>query len=179
MLQTAILTLSQMCRVIKHLGRIKLTVVDKIKADLLVIGGGGAGLMAAGTAASRNADMNIVLIEQNRSEPCNTEIASNFIPAAGTRFQKASGVKDSVKNFVDDIAAKNNGMSDMRVTSAICSCAPEALHQLVDLFNVEIALFIQQKGGILCIDASYGTLNMLQHDNMKLICEIGIVIKFI
>ena len=138
MLQTGILTLSQMCRVIKHLGRIKLTVVDKIEADLLVIGGGGAGLMAAGIAASRNVDMNIVLIEQNRSEPCNTEIASNFIPAAGTRFQKASGVKDSVKNFVDDIAAKNNGKSDMGVTSAICSCAPEALHQLVDLFNVEI-----------------------------------------
>lgn len=39
---------------------------------------------------------------------------------------------------------------------------------------VEIAQFIQQKGGILCIDASYGTLSMFRYDNMKLVCEVAL-----
>ena len=42
---------------------------------------------------------------------------------------------------------------------------------------VEIAQFIQQKGGVLCIDASYGTLQMLRYDNIRLICEVALKCK--
>ena len=109
-----------------------------IEADLAIVGGGGAGLMAAGTAAMLDGELRIVLIERNPDEPCNTQIASNFIPAAGTRYQLAAGVEDSADVFFQDIMKKNGGKGDQSVIAEICRCAPEAIHWLADAFGVEI-----------------------------------------
>lgn len=111
---------------------------SNIKADLVVVGGGGAGLMAAGTAAMANEKLKIVLLERNPEEPCNTEIASNFIPAAGTRYQREAGVDDSIDVFAADVMAKNGGKGDPDLTHALCRHAAEAVHQLADAFNVDI-----------------------------------------
>ena len=112
--------------------------VSDIDADLVVVGGGGAGLMAAGTAALENDSLNIVLLEQDPDEPCNTEIASNFIPAAGTRFQRAAGVDDSLDVFVADVMAKNGGKGNPEVTHALCREAAAAVHQMADAFGVDM-----------------------------------------
>ena len=71
-----------------------------IEADLVVVGGGGAGLTAAGTAAKVGKELDVVLLEKNPNEPCNTEIASNFVPAAGTRFQRAAAADLSARGQI-------------------------------------------------------------------------------
>ncbi len=109
-----------------------------IETDLVIVGGGGAGLTAAGTAAMLDGALSVVLLEKNLDEPCNTAIASNFIPAAGTRFQRAAGVEDSAETLVQDIMAKNAGKGDAAVIAEICRLAPEAIHWLVDAFGVDI-----------------------------------------
>ncbi|MEQ8348110.1 MAG: FAD-binding protein [Sneathiellaceae bacterium] len=109
-----------------------------IETDLAIVGGGGAGLMAAGTAAMLDGELRIVLIEKSPDEPCNTEIASNFIPAAGTRYQLAAGVEDSADILFHDIMKKNAGKGDEAVIAEICRRAPEAIHWLADAFGVEI-----------------------------------------
>ena len=109
-----------------------------IEADLVVVGGGGAGLTAAGTAAKVGRELDVVLLEKNPNEPCNTEIASNFVPAAGTRFQRAAGVDDSAEVFVEDILKKNAGKGHAAVIAEIGRLSPEAIHWLVDAFGVEI-----------------------------------------
>ena len=68
---------------------------EKFETDLLIVGAGGAGLMAASTAALKNKKIKVVVLESNPDEKSNTEIASNFIPAAGTRYQKKAGVSDN------------------------------------------------------------------------------------
>lgn len=109
-----------------------------INTDLVVVGGGGAGLMAAGTAAMANDNINVVLLEQDPDEPCNTEIASNFIPAAGTRFQRQAGVHDAADVFASDVMDKNGRRGNPEIIQTFCLCAAEAVHHLADAFGVDI-----------------------------------------
>ena len=111
-----------------------------IEADVVVVGAGGAGLTAAGTVASLNKSARIVLLEKDFETPCNTAIASNFIPAAGTRFQRAAGIDDSPVALVADITVKNGGKSDPDVTRAISEQSGPAIHWLVDALGINLEL---------------------------------------
>lgn len=106
--------------------------------DLLVVGAGGAGLMAASTAALRNKKIKIVVLECNPNEKSNTEIASNFIPAAGTRYQIKAGIDDNYNELAADILRKNGGKGDIKVIHEICRNAPDALHQLADDIDIPL-----------------------------------------
>ena len=91
-----------------------------IETDLLVVGAGGAGLMAASTAALKNKKIKIVVLESNPDKKSNTEIASNFIPAAGTRYQIKAGVSDNYYKLASDVLKKNGGKGDIEVIQEIC-----------------------------------------------------------
>jgi len=111
-----------------------------IQCDLIIVGAGGAGLVAAATAAVLDPARSIILLEADLAEPCNTRIASNFIPACGTRFQQAAGIQDSTEGFVADIMKKNDGTGDPELTRWICAASAEALHWMVDELGVELEL---------------------------------------
>ena len=111
---------------------------EKFETDFLIVGAGGAGLMAASTAALRNKKIKIVVLECNPDEKSNTEIASNFIPAAGTRYQKKAGIDDNYNDLAADILKKNGGKGDIKVIHEICRNAPEALHQLADDIDIPL-----------------------------------------
>jgi fumarate reductase flavoprotein subunit len=113
---------------------------QSLRCDRIVIGAGGAGLVAAATAAVLDPDRSIIVLEADSAEPCNTRIASNFIPACGTRFQRAAGIEDSVEQFVADIMKKNGGTGDPELTRCICAASAEALHWMVDALGVALEL---------------------------------------
>lgn len=66
-------------------------------------GGGGAGLTAAGTIVASAADLRVTVVELDSALSSNTGVACNFIPAAGTRFQRAAA--SSARGDVAELAA--------------------------------------------------------------------------
>ncbi|PKL24106.1 MAG: flavocytochrome c [Spirochaetae bacterium HGW-Spirochaetae-3] len=68
--------------------------------DIVVIGGGGAGLSAAISAAQSGA--RVIVVEKMSMLGGNTVRATGGINAAGTEFQKAAGIADSAESFYKD-----------------------------------------------------------------------------
>ncbi len=69
--------------------------------DVLVIGGGGTGLVAALSAAEENA--HVIVLEKIAIYGGATAMSSGKIPAAHTDLQKEAGIKDNKKMLMRDI----------------------------------------------------------------------------
>ena len=65
--------------------------------DVVVAGGGGAGLMAAIEAAERGA--RVLLVEKQPGLGGATGMSVGTLSAAGTALQKAAGIQDSVDSW--------------------------------------------------------------------------------
>lgn len=72
-----------------------------LACDVLVIGGGGAGLAAAITAAERG--VKVILIEKQPKLGGSTAMSIGSISAAGTRWQRAKGIVDNPDDFLEDM----------------------------------------------------------------------------
>jgi fumarate reductase flavoprotein subunit len=114
-----------------------------LETELLVIGGGGCGLMAAFVAARLGIE--VVLIEKSRAVGCNTEIASGSIPATGTRFQKAAGITGTPEQMAEDILRKNGGQADAGLVNLLCRRSPDIIDTLVD--QVGLPMFLNTDAG--------------------------------
>ena len=88
---------------------------------VIVVGGGACGLVAA--LAVRDAGQDVLVLERDRTPLGSTSMSSGFVPAAGTRFQRALGLLDTPELFAADILKKADGTADpvaaARVTTAI------------------------------------------------------------
>lgn len=105
---------------------------------MLVIGAGACGLVAA--LAARDAGAEVLVLERDASPAGSTALSSGFVPAAGTRWQRAARVDDSPALMQADIEAKNHSESDPRVVAAVCSAAGPALEWLSDAHGVPFEL---------------------------------------
>ena len=108
------------------------------ETGVVVVGGGGAGLMAAATAAAIGDGVEVMLLERDSSLPSNSLISSSFIPAAGSRLQRAAGIADSPEEMAADILRKNGHRSDPDVTLALCRRSAETIHWFVDGIGVDL-----------------------------------------
>jgi fumarate reductase flavoprotein subunit len=100
------------------------------EADVVVLGGGAAGLVAALSAAERGAA--VVVLERDRLPRGSTALSAGLVPAAGTLFQLAKGIEDSPERFAADIAAKSKGAADPAVLAAVTAAIGPALEWLAD-----------------------------------------------
>ncbi len=100
-----------------------------IEVDVLVIGGGGCGLVAALAAAQKG--VQVFVVEKEKTAGGNTSLSQAMVPAAGTRLQKEANVADSVEQMAQDILKKNHAGSDPEMTRHIAAHAA----QLVDWLN--------------------------------------------
>jgi len=85
--------------------------------DVLVVGGGGAGLAAAITAAE--AGCSVLLLEKGERLGGSTGWSIGSITAAGTPDQRAAGVEDSWKDHLADMPAWAGGLA-ARDNMALC-----------------------------------------------------------
>jgi fumarate reductase flavoprotein subunit len=85
-------------------------VAFEAEAPVLIIGAGAAGLCAA--LAANEAGVEAVVVERDKAPRGSTALSAGLIPAAGTRFQRESGIVDSPGLFAEDIQRKAGGAAD-------------------------------------------------------------------
>jgi fumarate reductase flavoprotein subunit len=109
-----------------------------LKVPVVIIGGGACGLTAA--LAARDAGADVLVLERDASPSGSTALSSGFIPAAGTRYQRAAAVDDSAELFAADVQRKNHGEADPRIVNAVCRAIGPALEWLDDRHGVRFEL---------------------------------------
>ena len=102
----------------------------ELEVPLVIVGGGACGLVAGLAAMSR--EMEAVVLERDASPKGSTFMSSGFVPAAGTRFQTAAGIKDSPEQMAKDILRKNAHQSDSGIVDALAQASGEVIEWLAD-----------------------------------------------
>lgn len=111
-----------------------------LETDVVVVGAGACGLMAAAIAAIHAGGVDVALLEKCQRWGCNAEIASGTLQAAGTRLQQAAGIDDSPEIMAADIMRKNHGRSDPAVTLALCRKSAAMVHWFIDELGLPLEL---------------------------------------
>jgi fumarate reductase flavoprotein subunit len=98
--------------------------------DVLIIGAGAAGLVAA--LAAREAGAEVVIVERDAIPTGSTALSAGLIPAAGTRFQREAGIEDSPALFARDILEKAHHEPDAAMVSRLAEQIGPLLEWLAD-----------------------------------------------
>ena len=101
---------------------------DAPHVPVAIVGAGACGLTAA--IALRERGIECVLLERDPRPQGSTALSSGFIPAAGTRWQRAAGVDDSPEAFAADIQGKARGTAAAHLVEAYTRAAAPALELL-------------------------------------------------
>jgi fumarate reductase flavoprotein subunit len=100
------------------------------RADVVVVGGGAAGLTAALRAAEAGAE--VLVLERDALPRGSTALSAGLIPAAGTRFQIAADIADTPDAFAADIMAKADGEPDPAQVALLARAIAPAIEWLAD-----------------------------------------------
>ena len=115
----------------------KLKVPD-IEIDVLVVGAGGCGLVAA--IAADAAGASVAILEKQTRLAGNTALSSGSIPGAGTRLQAAAGVSDSPALFIDDLMRVSGRHEAEHLTERLAHLSAELVEWLIDEAHVSLSL---------------------------------------
>ncbi|MGL6168951.1 MAG: flavocytochrome c [Fusobacteriaceae bacterium] len=100
------------------------------KTDIVIIGGGGAGLTAAIAAKEQGA--NVILLEKMPILGGNTNYATGGLNAANTSVQKAKGVEDSETLFIEDTMKGGKNSNDRILVEKMSNYSKEIVDWLSD-----------------------------------------------
>lgn len=106
-----------------------------IDTDIVVIGAGACGLTAGLRALEAGAEA--VVLERDLRPSGSTSMSSGFIPAPGTRFQRAIGVRETPADFAADIQRKAAHGADPAVVRTVTERIGPALEWLADAHGLE------------------------------------------
>jgi fumarate reductase flavoprotein subunit len=107
----------------------------EITAPVLIVGAGACGLTAA--LVARAAGREVIVLERDHSPSGSTALSSGFIPAAGTRFQRAIGVEDDTPEILAaDIQAKAKHKGDAAEALRVATAVGPALEWLAEAHGI-------------------------------------------
>jgi len=109
-----------------------------VSCDVLVAGGGAAGMIAALRAKQAGAE--VLVVERDAVPRGSTALSAGLIPAAETRFQRVAGVTDSKQRFADDIMAKARGEPDPRAVATVVEAVGPAIEWLADAHGLPFSV---------------------------------------
>ncbi len=104
--------------------------------DLVVVGAGGCGLVAALRAAQEGA--RVALLEKTDRPGGSTALSAKSIQAGGTAFQRQQGIADSPAQYARDIAERNGNRADPALTARLTQTAAEVAQWLADSLGIEL-----------------------------------------
>lgn len=103
-----------------------------------IVGAGACGLTAAIFLRERGLDC--VLLERGATPQGSTALSSGFIPAAGTRVQRAAGVDDSAALFAADVQRKAHDTAAPHLVAAYTEAIAPALDALQERHGLAFEL---------------------------------------
>ncbi|WP_425049240.1 FAD-dependent oxidoreductase [Psychromarinibacter sp. S121] len=109
-----------------------------IEVDVLVVGAGGCGLVAA--IAADAAGASVAVLEKQSRLAGNTSLSSGSIPGAGTRLQAAAGVDDGPDLFRDDLMRVSGTHDADHLTERLAGISAELVEWLIDEAHVGLTL---------------------------------------
>ena len=109
-----------------------------MRVPVVVVGAGACGLTAA--LAAKDTGAEVLVLERDASPSGSTALSSGFVPAAGTRYQRAAGVEDSTELFAADVQRKNHDEADPRIVDRVCRAIGPTLEWLDDRYGVRFEL---------------------------------------
>lgn len=112
--------------------------MENLDSDIIVIGAGGCGLMAALVAAKKGA--RVLLLEKTDKPGGGTAVSSKGIRAAGSRRQRELKIADSPELYAQDILRRNNNESDAVLTRRLAETSGRVADFLTDVAGIEFQL---------------------------------------
>lgn len=103
--------------------------------SVAIVGAGACGLTTALMLAGRG--LECIVLERDPAPSGSTALSSGFIPAAGTRAQRAQGIADSAQQFAADIQAKAHGTAAPHLVEAYTRAIAPALDELADAHGLQ------------------------------------------
>jgi flavocytochrome c len=113
-------------------------------AQVIVVGGGLAGLSAAHTLLERGA--NVLLLDKQGFMGGNSTKATSGINGAGTRTQLENGIPDSAKIFFDDTKKSARDLARDDLIQVLTGRSGDAVNWLQDKFGLDLSL-VARLGG--------------------------------
>jgi fumarate reductase flavoprotein subunit len=111
---------------------------DAPHVPVAIVGAGACGWVAA--LCLRDAGVDCVLLERDAKPSGSTALSSGFIPAAGTKVQKAAGIADSAELFAHDIQTKAHGNAAAHLVAAFSERIGGVIDFLADKHGIEFIL---------------------------------------
>jgi fumarate reductase flavoprotein subunit len=112
--------------------------MDAVRSDIIVIGAGGCGLMAALVAAKKGA--RVLLLEKTDKPGGGTAFSSKGIRAAGSRRQRELKIDDSPELYAQDILRRNNHESDAAIIKHLTETSGRVADFLTDAAGVDFQI---------------------------------------
>ena len=112
--------------------------MQNVDRDIIVIGAGGCGLLAALVASKKGA--RVLLLEKTDKPGGGTAFSSKGIRAAGSRRQRELKIADSAALYTEDILRRNNGESDAVLTRRLAENSGRVADFLADEAGVELRI---------------------------------------
>jgi fumarate reductase flavoprotein subunit len=112
--------------------------MQNVNRDLIVVGAGGCGLMAALVAAKKGA--RVLLLEKTDKPGGATAFSSKGIRAAASRRQRELKIDDSAALYAEDILRRNNGESDAVLTRRLAETSGRVADFLTDEAGIEFQI---------------------------------------
>ena len=109
-----------------------------VTVDVLVIGGGAAGLTAA--IAARQGGAEVMLLERDAHPAGSTAMSQGNVCAAGSAAQRDAGVEDSADRFYDDLMIKTRGTADPVMARLVAEASGPTMDWLVEDLGIPYAL---------------------------------------
>lgn len=109
-----------------------------VAVPVAIIGAGACGLIAA--LAAHDAGAEVIVFERDKVPRGSTALSSGFIPAAGTRYQRARGIMDSPSLLLADIQRKSHGQSDPVIAETVARESGSTIEWLADRHGLEFVL---------------------------------------
>lgn len=115
----------------------------QVETDVLVVGAGGCGLVAA--LAAHELGAQVLVVEKSPRIGGNTSLSTGSVPGAGTRFQAEAGIEDSPERLAEDIWRQAGGEGDRDLVACLARESAGLVEWLVDDVGVDLRLITDYK----------------------------------